>query len=356
MKIGVAQCNLRRHTVCIAAGMKLRKALGLLVMTALIAPACATDTGNQTDNHTDGALGFAPPLELGQTVAGQVASPQIDVWALNVKAGDQFRVTNTTTGGDLQPDVVLFQGSAKNHVSSVDFQASEGMLRKDYEVGFDGTYFLVVRGYQNQGAGSYSLSAECLGGPCAGEVPPPPVFELEEDERAQCVRAARECAIAKLPAYNGAVGSVRARQIFDSCLAETTVDTVHSDVEASCAPACTNDDDVCDAIVGLLPWLADQTPACVGEYNLCVDECYDAAWSDAEHNVTYGGEGVCATGETAFNGSCPNVSELEVCGGQWAEDSCEACYTRCFQREGAWIDDLDTICDETCECELSDDF
>lgn len=67
-------------------------------------------------------------------------------------------------------------------------------------------------------------------------------------------------------------------------------------------------------------------------------------------------EAICATGEAAFNGSCPDVEQLEVCGGPLADDSCEACYIRCHQRTGAWVDDLDTICDEDCECTPSDDF
>ena len=338
--------------------MKLRFFLGAMLLSGLALPACSTDTGSQSDNATEGVLGFAPAIAYGDTVAGQVASPQLDVWALTVKAGDKFRLTNTITSGDLQPDIVLFLGSSRNHVSSADFEVGGGTLRKDYAVENNGTYYVVVRGYQNQGAGAYSLSAECLGGPCAGEIPPPPVVELDDEEKAFCVRQARECAIAKLPAYNGAVGPVRSKQVFDTCLAEGTVETWQSDIDATCAPACAGEDEsyVCNAIIELLPWLADQTTECVGEYNLCVEECYDAAWGDNDTSVIYGGEGICATGEAAFNGSCPQVSQLEVCGGPWADDSCEACYTRCFQRTGAWIDDLDTICDEECECEPSDDF
>lgn len=338
--------------------MKLRHALGTLLLVGLVMPACSTDTGNQTDNHTEGALGFAPPIAFGETVTGQVASPQIDIWALDLKAGDEIRLTKTVTGGDLKPDVVLFLGNVGNHISSAAHQVTDNTLRKDYVTERNGRYFIVVRGYQNQGAGSYSLSAECRGGPCAGEVPPPPVVELDDANKAECVRKARECAVAKLPEYDGAVGAVRAKQIFDKCLGDATVETYESDVPATCAPACAGEDEgyVCDSIVGLLPWLADQTPACVGAFNDCVEVCYDASWGDNDASVLDGGEGVCVTGERAFNGSCRNVADLEVCGGQWADDSCEACYLGCYATTGAWIDDLDTLCDEECDCTPSEDF
>jgi hypothetical protein len=254
--------------------------------------------------------------------------------------------------------VVLFQGAMGEHTRSSDFEANGPNLTKDYQLDHNARFFIVVRGYRGQGSGSYSLSLSCLGGPCAGEVPPPPVVELSKTEQHNCVEAARVCAVAAVPEYSGAVGAVRAQQIFDRCLSEQTVETYHSDVPASCAPACQSEDGsfVCDAVVALLPWLADQTSACVDEFNGCVENCYDAGYDGARESLEEGGEAVCVTGEIAFNGSCRDVAELEVCGGRWAEDSCEACYLGCHSTAGAWMDDLDTICDEECNCEVSDDF
>lgn len=337
---------------------RLRYALGALALCGMALPACSAETGSQTDDHTEGALGFAPPIAYGQTVTGQVASPQIDIWALDVQAGDKFRLTNTVTGGDLSPDIVLFRGNVNDHISSDAHEVAEGSLRKDYATDRNGRYFIVVRGYQNQGAGSYSLSAECLGGPCAGEIPPPPVVELDDGDKVACVRQARECAVTKLPEYGGAVGSVRAKQIFDDCLGQATVDTWQSDVPASCATACAGVDDafVCDSIVGMLPWLADRTPQCVDAFNGCIEDCSDAAGGDHPNNLYEGIEAVCVTGEVAFNGSCRDVSELAVCGGEWSEDSCEACYIGCHATIGAWYDDLDTICSDECDCSPSDDL
>jgi hypothetical protein len=331
---------------------------GVVLVAASALAACDAETGSTVDAHTEGALGFAPPIAYGASVTGQVASPQLDIWALKVKAGDAFRLTETVSGGDLKPDLVVFRGTVRDHLPSTDYDAAETSLRKDYETDRDGTYYVVVRGYRNQGAGSYTLQAECLAGPCAGETPPPPVVELDDQQKAECVRKARECSVAALPAYNGYVGSVRAKQIFDRCLGETTVESWESDIPASCAPACQGEDEayVCDAIVSLLPWLADQTPECIDTYNGCIEDCYDAGYGQADEAVLEGGEGVCTTGEAAFNGSCVDVRDLTTCGGRWEPDSCEACYIECYYTFGAWNDDLDTICTDACACERSDDF
>lgn len=338
-----------------------RNALTALALTlGLGLVACVTDdTGEQSSADTDnGVLGFAPIIGYGDTVSGQVASPQLDVWAIDVAAGDKLRLSKTVTSGDLKPDIVMFQGHASNHVSSDNYDVTATSLTKDYTLDRNTRYFVVVRGYEGQGTGSYSLSLTCLGGPCAGEVPPPPVVELEDSERQECVMKARQCAVTKLPAYNGAVGAVRAQQVFDECLSETTIETWHSDVPATCAPACQTEEakDVCDAIVGMLPWLADQSTECVGAFNDCIEVCYDAGYGQADEGIEYGGEAVCVTGLAAFNGSCGSVSELQVCGGPWHEDSCEACYLGCYSSSGAWMDDLDTICSEECNCTPSDDF
>ena len=342
--------------------MRIARALTAITLTlGLGLAACATEEpAAQTAAHTDmGVLGFAPTLPFGQTVTGQIAAPQIDVWQLALEAGDQVRLTKTVTGGDLKPDIVLFQGTASAHVSSASYDVTATSLTKDYALEHNGNYYVVVRGYEGVGSGSYSLTAECLGGPCAGEVPPPPVIELDEAEAAECITKARECAVSRLPQYDGAVGAVRAQQIFDQCLSEATVETYYHDVPATCAPACRQSDDaeyLCDGVVGILPWLADQTTECVSEFNSCVDECWGANWGDPDDYLAYGAESVCVVGEVAFNGSCLDVANLEVCGGQWATGSCEACHLNCEATTGAWIDDLDMICEEGCDCEPSEDY
>ncbi len=322
------------------------------VTLALTASACTTEPGSQTDAVTEGALGFAPAIAFGQPVTGQVASPQLDIWSIYLRAGDTVRITKTVTGGDLKPDVVLFQGSASHHVASDDFDVTTNTLAKTYSLDDSGSYVIVVRGYQNQGAGSYTLSVECLAGPCAGETPPAPVVELGSADKQSCIKAARECAVARLPEYGGAVGAVRSQQIFDECLGAATVETWEHDLPVSCAPACQGDDaaEVCDAVVAMLPWLADQSPSCIDEFNDCVLLCYEAGNEQAMESVAGGGEATCVTGYAAFNGSCGDVAQLQACGGPWAPGSCEACYLSCYDSMGAWLDDLDMICDEACDC------
>lgn len=331
--------------------------LGLIAALSGLA-GCESSPEAQSANATEGVLGFAPPITYGDTVSGQIAAPQIDVWALDVKAGDKLRLEETVTSGDLKPDIVLFLGASANHVSSDDFDVSTSTLTKDYTLDRNARYFVVVRGYQGHGSGSYTLSATCLGGPCAGEVPPPPVVELSEQEKQECVAKSRVCALDKLPEYNGAVGAVRSQTVWDECISQTTIETAVSDVPATCATACQGEEaaPVCEALVAMLPWLADQTSACVGKFNECIGACYDAGYGQADEGIEYGGEAVCTTGIAAFNGSCNDVRDLQVCGGPWAADSCEACYIECHYTSGAWIDDLDTICSETCDCEPSDDL
>lgn len=333
------------------------------LLLALAAPACTTaDDGvaSQTENHTSVGLDFLPVLTFGESVTGQVASPQLDLWAIDLEAGDQIRLQETITSGDLAPDVVLFRGGLGSKISSAAFEVGEGMLTKDYAIDSSGTYVVLVRGYQNEGAGSYTLTASCNGGPCAGETPPPKVIELDDREQQTCIRKARECAVTELPKYNGAVGLIRGRQVFDRCLAKQTVETPWEELPVSCANACDGDDGsyVCDGVVSILPWLADQAPACVDAWNGWVDECYERGEyvGDISAEMVYGGESVCVYGEVAFNGYPKDVEQTAVCGGPWADDSCEACYLGCHASTGAWLDDLDTICDERCECQPSDDF
>jgi hypothetical protein len=59
-------------------------------------------------------------------------------------------------------------------------------------------------------------------------------------------------------------------------------------------------------------------------------------------------ESVCL--EDGFNGTCVRYAQSRVeCGGTNEADSNEDCHARCESILGAWNDDLDTMCEESCD-------
>jgi len=51
---------------------------------------------------------------------------------------------------------------------------------------------------------------------------------------------------------------------------------------------------------------------------------------------------------SGFNGTCDSYArELAVCGGNLELETVEACHLHRQSTDGAWIDDLDIICEET---------
>ncbi len=337
--------------------MKLR--WGWLLGAAVFAFACNGNdqqVGNQIGFDTEGGsvLALAPTVEYGETVAGSITGRQIDLWALDVKAGDKFTVTKTVSDGDLQPDFLLYLGAHAGHISSAQYQAGAGTLTKSYELSSNGRYVIAVRAYKNQGTGDYTLTIRCDGGPCAGEQPPPQTVELTNDQKARCMTKARLCAFDKMGVYNGAVGPARARELVTTCLAEVTLESWETDLPVSCVDACQGEDAtaMCESLIAKLPWFADRSPECLVEWDTCMSDCYPSG-SDSyyvyDDEIYYTPEGVCVH-EALFNGNCwYYITDIEPCGGPVPIDTHESCMLYCQNTQGAWMDDLDTICDEECE-------
>ena len=165
---------------------------------------------------------------------------------------------------------------------------------------------------------------------------------LDPEDAGVCIKVARECAFDKLPSFNGAVGAVRARSTFGECLEKTSLQS-----GASCKTACDSPEgrSICDGVIDILPFYADQTAACHAEFESCMSDCYDAD-GDAG-GLENGPEEVCLF--NGFNNTCDGYARGHVvCGGSYADDSAEQCHALCESTFGAWNDDLDDICTMDC--------
>jgi hypothetical protein len=289
----------------------------------------------------DGLLDTSTAIDYGDSVTGSVGGDSLVLYRLAVQQNDQFTVTMATTQGDLNPHVQLLLGTFA-FVEAVDIEVGDQQVTKEYIAGSTGDHALVARAFQGQGAGAYELTVTCTGGPCNGEFPPPDeALDLADVNR--CISRTRQCVTDRLPSLGTAVGPVRSRNLWDACLAEqATVDG------ASCETAC-DGTDICDGLIADLPFYADHPTECMAQLGTCMDVCYDAG--DVDENDTSGDdllpEEVCLAGP--FGGSCRFwPRETEACGGWMPADGRAECMSLCRTTTGAWIDDLDILCEEQC--------
>jgi hypothetical protein len=314
--------------------------LPLVALTAVVA--CEgedTQAESQSADATEarGLLALAPRLALGDTVEGQFEGGQLDAYRIDVLRGDKLTVTETVTDGDAAPDALLF-ASGSTAVKSAGLDADGSRLEKRYVIDDSGPHYLAVRAFKSTKAGRYSLTVTCTGGPCAGE---PIEEEIDEDQAGECIKLARECAFAGLPDAGTSVGPVRARSLFGDCLDEVSVGGV------TCKKACDTEEarGICDEVIGMLPFYADQSAECLTELADCMDSCYDAG--DGASGLEEGPEAQCL--RDGFNGTCDGYARgHEKCGGTYADDTLEECHQLCESTSGAWMDDLDLICVEGC--------
>lgn len=324
----------------------------LFVVATSLAAACTSapipydDAWGAEDIPTgkaDSLLDGAQVLAFDQVGTGFVDENQMDVYAIDLKGGDKITAIMKVTSGNLSPHFTLFFGGL-SHVSSKTFDRATKKITKTYELTSTGRYFISVRAFQHQGEGNYEFSITCNGGPCAGE---PVIRTLTVDEQAECITKARRCSFADLPRWNGFVGAARARSIFQGCLnaAQTTEDAV------TCETACDEVDDakpLCESIIGSLPFYADASSACLAELDDCMAICHGADNGGSADELWTTAESICW--ETGFNGTCDTYARgHEDCGGTYADDTNAQCHALCEATDGAWIDDLDTICSDSCD-------
>ena len=317
----------------------------MTALAGLVLAACAKDsaptTGDGESFHTnfDGPLGWAPLMDIGDNINGKITKGQLDLWAFDMRSGDELTIEKTTVEGDLRPDFKLFEGNRA--VSSATFTPETGKLTKTYVLTESGRYLLGVRAYRGEGAGAYDIKISCTGGPCAGGAIDEPL--LEPHQANECIEDARQCAFVDMLAYNGAVQQARARQIFERCLDKVSTAGV------SCDKACEGEDatELCGWMIDLLPFYADQSPQCHAELNRCMNDCseYENLWYD--WGIHDGAESTCMF--NGANGSCNRYARNhEWCGGPNIHESDEQCWDWCESAWGAWSDDLYGMCNDEC--------
>jgi hypothetical protein len=297
----------------------------------------------------DGLLDTSMPIAYGDTVTGSVGHDALVLYRLRTQQNDRFTVTMAATSGDLNPHVQLFVGTFA-FVDAVDIEVEPGRVTKEYVVASTGDHALVARAFKGEGAGEFELTLTCTRGPCAGEFPPPEEG-LDAGDANRCISRARKCVTDRLPSLGTAVGPSRSRKLWDQCLAEQST----FDGE-SCETACEGTE-ICDELVADLPFYADQPPACMARLTECMDACYDAG--DVDENDALEDifgvrlpEEVCWSGP--LSGSCRFwPRETEACGGPMPTAERAECMSLCRTTAGAWIDDLDILCEE--ECGFCDD-
>jgi hypothetical protein len=289
----------------------------------------------------DGVLDNALPLVLGTAATGALDESALGLYQIDLQAGDQIKIVEKVTSGDLAPHFTLYFG-ASNHVSSATFSRTTKSVTKAYDLTATGRYYLVVRPYRNEGSGRYTVTASCTAGPCDGT---PVDVPLSIEERGTCVAAARECSFAALPAYNGAVAAGRARTIFQRCVADGNVDG------KACTNACVGDAEaaeLCEGVIDTLPFYADHSAACFAEVQDCLEEC--AAAGDSGEPSSVGETTIAMCWMNGLNSTCDAYArEHAKCGGSYVDDSNEECHALCESTFGVWNDDLDTRCVESCD-------
>lgn len=309
----------------------------------------------------DGLLDILPALSFDGNVSGDVGGNRSELYVIDLQRMDRIELEMTVTSGNLNPHLSFFWGTS-TYVGSESWERDGDTLRKTYVAEGAGKYLVAVRAYEGEGDGGYRVSARCLGGPCAGEFPEPePGDEYDVESATDCIAKARRCSFERLPAYNGAVGAVRARQIFTGCL-----ESVSLSDGTSCARACEYEGDptttyddgdaagFCEGIQEMLIFYADQTPACLGVLDGCIGDCYDNFGSgyiySERGDFGYTAESLCLS--TGFNGNCDRYARRHTdCGGDLLPDSGALCAELCQSTIGAPIDDLDTLCSSDSDCE-----
>jgi hypothetical protein len=328
----------------------MRTALALLLTTSA---ACSSSTSydeawGASETLPAKADDFAEPIAFGQVKAGKLDEDALRVFKIRLHDGDKIEGVLRITSGDLRPDFTLFRGLTTS-IRSTDFEVTTKRLEKTYELEDEGEFVFVVRAFQHQGEGEFAFELTCTGGPCAGEATP-----IDAGEADACLHAAQACAFDKLPDFDGAVGPARARTIFQACLQE-----VREPGGKPCDEACTDADpdedstrrEVCDDVIRDLPFFADASAACLRELDDCMDPCLDLGddlgGDPSEPSLLGLPFATCWT--FGFNGTCPgHARDMEACGGDLEADSVQACHSLCESTDGAWNDDLDTICTEAC--------
>jgi hypothetical protein len=321
----------------------MRSRIALVLVLAACGPAGSylDDWGMEelSTGKADGLLDDAPLLQLDEIGRGYVEGTQLDVFAIDLRGGSTVQITQSVTEGDLAPHFTLSLGGTYP-LSSASLTRQPTRVVKTYELMSTGRHYIAVKPYQGEGAGRYELVATCVAGACAGD--PPGAGPLDAAGATACVRNARACSFDRLPAFNGAVGPARSREIFETCLG----------ADPGCADVCTDfagGRDLCDAIIADLPFYADQDAGCYAVLESCMSDCYAIVGEEfVPDELELSAEARCWA--TGYNSTCEGYARGHVaCGGSYADGSNDACLAHCEATTGVWIDDLELQCVEACD-------
>jgi hypothetical protein len=76
--------------------------------------------------------------------------------------------------------------------------------------------------------------------------------------------------------------------------------------------------------------------------------CHEAADGTTSDDLSSTAEAICW--ENGFNGTCDGYARgHKDCGGSYGDNSNAECHALCESTDGAWTDDLDLICVESCD-------
>lgn len=328
-------------------GIRLVLFLGLLV-----ALGCATEDASTLDLSSDpdlsaevtaakadGAFG-SREIELGERVSGSAGGDTLSLYAIELRAGDEFSVNVATTSGTLRPAAYLYFGTTV-FIRPDSVESTSTGVALQFTAVTSGTHHIVVRAYRSLGEGSFVMDTACTGGGCAGE------STLTGNARInECINAATDCAFEALPDYDGRVGPSTANRVFNGCLAETGPD---------CVEVCGSSDeasDACELIVAQLPTFADHSTACVAEMTMCLDSCREIDPFAGDDDIENRSSSACWSG---YNGNCLEYVEgHELCGGDtYDAGSFDECRARCAATEGAFDEGPWDFCMEECD-EIAD--
>ena len=295
----------------------------------------------------DGLVDIAQPIVFDDEVSGFVNQQQLDLYRLDLLAGDQIKVEMTVTDGDLEPHTTLFYGST-SYISSENWEREGNQLLKWYFAEHAGAYLLAARAYQEQGHGHYTIKVTCEGGPCNGEHPEK---ELDRDEVDWCLTEAQVCAFSDMESGLDESG---AQALLQVCL-----DGLSLDEGYTCSNTCSTQfegdylqpNELCQDIQTVIAYYSNQSEECVSTFESCLGACLGAEYYYGESYSYYDfwdtPMSICVS--NGFNGNCNDYAQKhEDCGGEMQEDSIMDCFEWCWAIDGAWIDDLDTICQESC--------
>lgn len=303
--------------------------------TSIVVAALVACTGGESVDAEGSAIGnetlvdAAPSLAFGASVKGTLAKGQMSVYRFTVAKGDTYKLIETISKGDLTPDFTVYSSSK---ISSTSHKAEARRLEKSYQATTKGVLGVAVKAFNGVGAGDYSLQLKCVSGPCAGA---PGSVALDDQMLDGCLVAVRTCAVKQAEGSFGltAASSLSAVQ---ACAKASAIEG------QSCKETCSTKggDRACAALAEILPAIAKKKGACTKVFDTCMSTCSEFGEEEATQIP-------CLA--DGYNGTCVGYANDTVpCGGALKMDSHEECIERCKSTNGVWMDDLDTICSESC--------